>query len=243
MPPPSTVEFAAEVTYARSVRRQSSARSQFERYRPDFARIARTLGRGELVADRVFDDVFPLDVRARSAVYWTPVEVAVRAATLLATRPRATILDVGAGVGKFCIVAAAAVDADVRGIEHRPHLVQIARDAASKLGVTATFDHGTVSERDAAAVDGFYFFNPFGENLCPGADRLDGTVELGRERFTRDLEATMQMLSKARVGARVVTFCGLGGDLPRSYDLVSTERCGGGKLELWVKQRPLTVVG
>jgi SAM-dependent methyltransferase len=217
-----------------------SAPRHIARPAPDPRRIGDALRRGTLVDDRVFDDVFPLDVRLRSAVYWTPVEVAVRAAKLLTERPGATILDVGAGVGKFCIVAAAVVDADVRGIEHRPHLVQIARDAAAKIGVTPSFDHGTTADHDVARVDGFYFFNPFAENLCPGVDRLDATVELGETRFWRDLGATQEMLSRARIGARVVTFCGLGGELPSTFELAERERCGGGPLELWIKTREAT---
>lgn len=221
----------------RRARSGSSRLGPAQRWTPDHTQIKAALGRGTLVDDRIFDDIFPLEVRARSAVYWTPVEVAVRAASLLAPTPGCTILDVGAGVGKFCIVAAAVVDADVRGIEHRPHLVEIARQAAAKVGVAPSFDHGTLAELEVAAIDGFYFFNPFAENLCPWADRLDGTVELGEKRFWRDVESAMEMLSRARVGARVITFCGLGGEMPKTYDLASRERCGGGNLELWVKER------
>ncbi len=199
-------------------------------------RIARALRCGTLVADRVFDEVFPLAARVRSSVYWTPVEVAVRAANLLADRAGATILDIGSGVGKFCIVAAAAVNANARGIEHRAHLVDIARATAAKIGVKASFDGGTIEEQDAAAIDGFYLFNPFAENLCREWDRLDGTVELSARRFSKDIEATELLLSKARAGARVVTYCGFGGEMPEGFVLVMRERCRGGRLELWVKQ-------
>ena len=201
---------------------------------PDFPRIARRLRRGGLVADRVFDEIFPLAARGPSRVYWTPVEVAVRAAKLLADRPDSTILDIGAGVGKFCIVAAAAVKAEVWGIEHRPHLVEIARDAATKIGVSPTFRQGTLEEQDAASFDGIYMFNPFAENLCTVADRLDGTVELSEEKFWKDIHATEDLLSRARVGTRVVIYCGFGGNMPEGYGLVARERCAG-SLELWVK--------
>jgi SAM-dependent methyltransferase len=198
-------------------------------------RIARALRSGALVDDRVFDEVFPTAARARSSVYWTPVEVAVRAANLLADRAGATILDVGSGVGKFCIIAAAAVNANVRGIEHRPHFVDIAREAAAKIGVSPTFDGGSIEDQDAAAIDGFYFFNPFAENLCERTDRLDATVETSAERFSSDVDAAEHLLSRARVGARVVTYCGFGGNMPDGFVRVTRGRCGGGWLELWVK--------
>jgi SAM-dependent methyltransferase len=197
--------------------------------------MARRLRRGGLVADRVFDEVFPLAVRGPSRVYWTPVEVAFRAAKLLADRPHSTILDIGAGVGKFCIVAAAAVDAKVVGIEHRPHLIEIAREAAEKVGVSPTFRNSTLEEVDAEELDGIYMFNPFAENLCTAADRLDHTVELSEDKFWKDIRATEDLLARARVGTRVVIYCGFGGNMPPGYGLVARERCAG-SLELWVKQ-------
>jgi SAM-dependent methyltransferase len=204
----------------------------------DFARIACRLRRGALVADRVFDEVFPLAARSPSRVYWTPVEVAVRAAKLLEdgrspVGPR-TILDIGAGVGKFCIVAAAAVSAQVRGVEHRPHLVDIAREAAAKIGVSPSFTHGTLEEQDPSSIDAVYMFNPFAENLCPRVDRLDGTVELSEDKFWRDIRATERFLARAKVGTRVAIYCGFGGNMPDGYVLATRERCAG-TLELWVK--------
>jgi SAM-dependent methyltransferase len=214
------------------------SRSESDESAREHWRIARALRTGALVADRVFDEIFPPAARARSSVYWTPVEVAVRAANMLADRAGATILDIGSGVGKFCIVAAAAVNAHAHGIEHRPHLVDIAREAAAKIGVSPTFDGGTIEEQDAASIDGFYLYNPFAENLCQGMDRLDNTVELSAQRFSRDIEATELLLSRARVGARVVTYCGFGGDMPEDFARAGQELRGGGRLELWVKQHP-----
>ncbi len=189
------------------------------------------------MADRVFDEVFPLEVRRASSVHWTPVEVAVRAATLLAEKPGSTILDIGAGVGKFCIVAAAAVQAHIRGIEHRRELVDIARHAAAKVGVTPAFEHGSIESQDARELDGVYLFNPFAENLCAAADRLDATVELSESRYWKDVHATEALLASARIGMRVVTYCGFGGHMPDGYVRVLRERCAG-TLELWVKQEP-----
>jgi predicted RNA methylase len=162
------------------------------------------------------------------------VDAAVRAARLLAAEPGARILDIGSGVGKFCIVAAASTDARVTGIEHRVRLVEIASAAAARLGVDVTFKRGTLDDCDPREVDGVYMFNPFAENLCAREDRIDQSVELSEARFFRDLAATRAFLETARVGTRVVTYCGFGGDLPSSYALALRERCAG-NLELWVK--------
>jgi SAM-dependent methyltransferase len=198
--------------------------------------VARALSSGQRVADRDLDEVFPLDARRSSKVHWTPVAVAAHAARLLVDKPGMTVLDVGAGVGKFCLVAAATVRARIRGIEQRAHLVEIARDAAVKLGVVVDFVHGTLDSQDAKTVDGIYLFNPFAENLSPMRDRIDNSVELNPERFRRDVDAAERFLAAARPGTRVVTYCGFGGVMPDAYVLQLRE-WHGSNLELWVKSR------
>lgn len=217
-------------------RERRHLRSVFASEAPtDFAAATRALRRGEMVVDRVFDEVFPSSVRPVSSLHWTPVAVAMRVAMFLAARPTPTILDVGAGVGKFCLVAAATLPrAHVIGVEQRSHFVTIARDAASKMGVDAEFTHGTIDDIDAASVDGIYLFNPFAENVARVEDHIDETVELSREKFLRDLESTERFLHRARVGTRVVTYWGWGGDMPPEYRLTRRETRAGA-LELWVK--------
>lgn len=199
------------------------------------AHVTAALRRGELVYDRVFDDVFPLQARRASSVHWTPVEVAVRAAQLLTDGVAdPVVLDVGAGIGKFCTIAAATVGGTIRGIEHRKHFVDIARSAAAKLGVDVDFAHGTVDDHDLSAVNGVYLFNPFAENLAAREDCLDETVELGKRVYRRDVAAAERFLERAQSGTRVVTYCGWGGAMPTGYELVLRERRAG-PLELWKK--------
>lgn len=168
------------------------------------------------------------------------MDVAVRAARLLADRPGARLLDIGSGAGKFCIVAAAVADVRVSGIEQRGHLVDIARQAAASFGVEVDFRTGTLADCDPRHFDGFYLFNPFAENLCSSTDRVDDTVELTEARFRRDVRGVEDFLLGAAVGTRVVTYCGFGGTMPRGYARVSRERRGG-TIELWVKTERETV--
>lgn len=200
-------------------------------------RVARALRRGTLVMDSLFDDVFPLWARRASSVHWTPVEVAVRAAKLLTDGVDAPVLlDVGAGVGKFCLVAASTVDAVVTGVEHRVHFVEVARQAAETLGVDVEMKHAALAAVDMSAVTGFYLFNPFAENLSPRTDHLDESVELSEECYWRDVKLVERALDEARPGARVVTYCGFGGTMPQGYTLVLREQRAG-RIELWEKDR------
>jgi SAM-dependent methyltransferase len=194
-------------------------------------RIMPALRAGTVVADRAFDTVYPWEVRRHSSRHWTPVGVAVRAARFLARSPAARVLDVGAGPGKFCIVAAAVSGARVRGIERRAHLVDAARDAAHVLSVDIDVVHGELDDVDGASFDAFYLFNPFAENLERGHFAIDDSVETNPARFNRDVTTCERMFAEARMGTRVATFCGFGGVMPERWQCVS-----GGPLSLWEKR-------
>jgi predicted RNA methylase len=197
---------------------------------------------GNIVDDDAFDVVYPRNVRLASSVHWTPVDAAMRAARLLASGPDACILDVGSGVGKFCIVAAASVGARVSGVEHRAHLVDIAEQAAERIGVDVQFKRGTLADCDPSEFDGLYFFNPFAENVCRPEDRIDSTVELSEARLERDLADAENFLRAARLGTRVVTYCCFGGRLPDDYVCHQREHRGC-TIELWVKTHGLRGCG
>jgi SAM-dependent methyltransferase len=162
--------------------------------------------------------------------------VAIRAAELLVIDPATRVLDVGSGVGKFCIVGAAVTGARFTGIEQRGPLVQVARNTAERLGVAgASFVHGTFDAMRIEDFDAFYFFNPFQENVFSNDDRLDETVELCHERFIADVERAVSLLTCAAVGTRVVTYHGFGGEMPPTYRRMRRERRQTGYLELWIK--------
>ncbi len=180
--------------------------------------------------------MLPAKARAASQVFWTPFSVAARAARFLVRQPRARVLDVGSGVGKFCIVGAALTDGRFVGIEHREHLVRIAKRVALRAGVDGTrFVHGPIDAVEPADFDAFYLYNPFEENLCTLDERLDDTVSMSHERFAADVERVRAMLRAARVGTRVVTYNGFGGTMPAGYVRLSGSAHLQLRLDFWIK--------
>jgi hypothetical protein len=61
---------------------------------------------GEEARDEDFDQFMPHEDQRVSASYWTPMPVAMIAAQWLDYFGAHSVVDVGSGVGKFCIVAA-----------------------------------------------------------------------------------------------------------------------------------------
>ena len=84
---------------------------------------------------------------------------------------------------------------------------------------------------------GLYFFNPFAENIFHEHDRFDDDVQLSALRYTAELLRVEHMLERARAGSVVVTYHGLGGPIPSTYELITDERAGSDRVRTWV-QRP-----
>lgn len=56
--------------------------------------------------DEQFHELYPLSIATLAKRHWTPLAVAQKAARFLATNNGVRILDIGSGVGKFCLSAA-----------------------------------------------------------------------------------------------------------------------------------------
>lgn len=197
--------------------------------------VAGILRSGRTVPDEAFDEIYPEPVKRASPAHWTPVRVCARIVELLRLGRGDRLLDVGAGAGKFCIIAAAMSQARVRGIERQPELAGVAREAARRLRIDIEIESGTFESEDVASVETMYFFNPFAETIL-----LPGVRDVAADRFAgraaRDIAAAEEFLQKARVGTRLVTFCGFGGAVPMDYERLAQEAWDGGVLEVWVKR-------
>jgi SAM-dependent methyltransferase len=190
-----------------------------------------------LLSDAAFDSAYDDTIRKLSAEHWTPVRVAARAAQLLILEGATRILDVGSGVGKFCIVGALSTEAEFVGVERRSSLVEIARRTALRFGTgRATFVHANA---DAFSFDGFngvYLFNPYHEQIGALLNHIDDDVERSRLMYSHFVRATMLKLAAMAPPVAVVTLGGFGGTIPSDFDFLGDEPAGSEQMELWVKK-------
>lgn len=182
--------------------------------------------------DQAFDRLLPGHLRELSPRHWTPVEVAIRAATLLRPTRATRILDVGAGVGKLCVVGAMSAMGHWCGIEQHEPLVHTARMLASTLGVgeRTSFVHGDALAVDWQEFDVIYLFNPFEvplHEVDPRQHALD---------FPCQVALASERLASLREGIRVVTLNGFGGAMPPSYTLLHQEWTFDVGLALWTQR-------
>ncbi len=172
-----------------------------------------------------FDQLYPTPIRRLSYLHWTPIEIARQAAAFLAVTPGSNILDIGAGVGKFCLNAGYYFsDCNFYGIEQRSSLVKIANQVQEQLGLSNTsFIHGDFTQLDFSAFDHFYFYNPFYENLVDESLHIDNSIDHSESLYEYYAGYLYTMLNTRPAGTRLATYQSSHTRIPASYQLVKCD--------------------
>jgi SAM-dependent methyltransferase len=187
--------------------------------------LAAQLRAGVVPPDCAFDQYLPDHVRAVSDRHWTPLHVVSRGVRWLLAAGVRSVVDVGAGAGKFCVAAALCGDLTCIGLEQRQRLVCTARDLARRFQVDdrVRFDECRFGSCDVPAADAYYFYNPFAETIMGRDDRIDAHAERGLERYLTDLRTARVFLRSLPAGALVLTYHGFGGRMPGAFDEVRAD--------------------
>jgi hypothetical protein len=185
-------------------------------------------------SDAAFDKLYPVYLQQLSALHWTPLNVAAMAAQFLAPDDEAHILDIGAGVGKFCIAGRYHTTGRFTGIEQRKNFVTAGNKVIKRLGLPGVeLIHGNFTDLDLTDYTGIYFYNSFHENIV-FEDALDKKIELSTELFKRYTDHLFAGLEQMPVGTRLATYWLSINEIPGSYKLQQSH-CNN-LLKLWVKE-------
>lgn len=184
--------------------------------------------------DEQFHLIYPDSIKSLATRHWTPLHITWRVAQYLTPSANARVLDIGSGVGKFCLAAAHAVPAAIfSGIEQRENLIEHAEKARTILGLkNVHFIHGNFTQLDFEQYDHFYFYNSFYENLA-ATDKIDDSIAYSTELYNYYNRYLYRKLDKMPAGTRLVTFHSLGEEIPPSYHLVEAQVAD--LLKCWIK--------
>jgi len=187
------------------------------------------------ITDSRFDKLYPLHIRQLGTRHWTNLMVAEMAANFLSVENGAKILDIGSGVGKFCLAASYFKPASVYfGIEQRKALIEHAETAQQILQLhNATFIHGNFTDINFKQFDHFYFYNSFYENIA-GESHIDETLPYSNEIFDEYNWLLQQQLAKRPSGTRLATYHSTENEIPESYHEVGSELEG--IVKFWIKE-------
>lgn len=184
--------------------------------------------------DMAFDRMYPEHYRLISSRQWTALAIAREAATFLA-EPGSRVLDIGSGVGKFCLAAAYYhQETFFYGVEQRQELANFAVKAQNYTGLNnVTFVNANLTQLGINEFDHFYFYNSFYENLDP-ANRIDDTIETSPGLYTYYTQYLFTALEQKLPGTRLVTFHSFEEEIPPGYCLVGSYYHS--LLKMWIKR-------
>ncbi len=179
-----------------------------------------------------FDELLHSEFQKLSTTFWSSNEIIDLTIDWLELNSTSRVLDIGSGVGKFCVLGSQISDASFTGVEIRKNLVAEAKRLANKLELdNCVFIHSDVRDFDFQEYDSFFYYNPFCEHIAID-EVIDNTIEFSRENHRKYEELMFEKLKTLSVGIKIITYCSSDFILPRNYHLIKTN--GDSTLALWV---------
>lgn len=195
--------------------------------------IFKNLAANQDISDQEFDKVFPDYIQNMSSLHFTSVQVAKEASHYLAEKS-SDVLDIGAGVGKFCMIGSVWTQSRYVGVEQRSSLCDIANNVISRYSLNdVDIINSNITDIPFRDFRAFYFFNAFLENICT-KDAIDQSMPVSIELYRKYSNFVRDQLDQMPRGTRLVTYHSYLRELPESYVLKHTS--GNAHLKYWERR-------
>ena len=195
--------------------------------------LAERLKQNLLLTDEEFNSIYPERIRELDNKHWTPLAVAKEAAQFLVNRPGVKVLDIGSGVGKFCIVGSSVTDGYFTGVEYRKDLFELSNELKQQHDLkNVDFVHANITTINFKDYNAFYFFNSFIENMSE-TEVMDDAVPVGAHLYARYNQYLREQFATMPIGTRLATYWGNSEEVPRGYMNVGS--AFEGELKMWEK--------
>ena len=182
-----------------------------------------------------FNQLYPPYIRELAGMHWTPLNIARRVIEFLAPDECVKILDIGSGVGKFCLAAARYRPyAQIYGIEQRGSLVECANEAKNILGLSnVSFHCGNFTQLNLKLYDHFYLYNPFFENIDRTV-QIDNSILYSESLYNYYNQYLCKQFEVMPLGTRIATYCSWDEEIPPGYHLIDTNFQN--LVKFWIKK-------
>jgi len=186
------------------------------------------------LSDAQLHYLYPESIQLLARKHWTPLSITQMVVDFLTPVHGARVLDIGSGVGKFCLAAAYyKPDAFFSGVEQRKALTEHAEFARAMLGLkNAYFINSNFTQVDFKQYDHFYFYNSFYENLAD-TDKIDESISYSGELYNLYNRFLYKKLDEMPSGTRLATFHCLEDKIPTGYHMIESKV--GCLLKFWLK--------
>ena len=186
------------------------------------------------LTDDEFDAVLPIHIRKLSNRHFTNLEVSREVSQRLNEYKDLNLLDLGCGIGKFCVVVASITKHNITGIDFRHDYILIAKRFKDKYNLkNLNFINQNILKVNFKTFNAFYLFNPFLEQIDNTA-RMDDDYETSPLLYSIYENHVRQELQKMPAGTIVITYYVNPQQMPFNYEISQTSFDG--FLKIWTKK-------
>lgn len=193
---------------------------------------------GERMTDAFWDSFLPKNFQTLSPFQWTPISVVERTWEYLQTDMPESIVDLGSGVGKFCIYLSLLSKAAIRiaGVEDRKDLVLVSESLKEHWNTPKVeFQNINFLKQFPYGHSHYYCFNPLYETM-KGIHSIDTQKEKSANQFLKDLQTLKQNLLLLKPKTKLITFHGFGGNYLPGFRVIIKEEIAGGEYIVWERE-------
>tara|TARA_B110000285_G_scaffold231819_1_gene301392 strand:+ start:1963 stop:2556 length:594 start_codon:yes stop_codon:yes gene_type:complete len=196
--------------------------------------MSKTKNNGLTDDDVGFNGIYLNKYRDDENLHWTPITVIKKAILWLNCSSESNVLDIGSGVGKFCIIGSLISKGKFTGVEKREDLIKESNRIKKHLNLKdISFNHRNITEINFQDYSAFYFYNPFCDHQI-GFNQIDNKLNLSKKKSELYENYVRQQLDLMPKGTRIVTYYSEYFELPTSY--FAKDIAFKGTLVLWEKK-------
>jgi len=186
------------------------------------------------LSDEEFNAVFPDHIKSLCFRHFTNLEVSKKVIGWLNSRgQKLRVLDLGCGVGKFCVVAASQTTHHFTGVDFREDYILIAESLKNKYDLqNLDFVSGNILDVNFGHFNAFYLFNPFLEQIDETA-KLDSRYKTSPLLYSIYENHVRQQFEAMPAGTIVITYYVTPQQMPHNFKIIETGF--NGFLKLWLK--------
>jgi SAM-dependent methyltransferase len=184
--------------------------------------------------DADFDTKLAPHYKEISKIHWTPLTIIEEVSSWLNQYSSTNLLDIGSGVGKFCLLAAQQSTTQFTGVELREELHTQAIEMQQKMNLSnVQFIRSDIIHIPFEPYDAIYYYHPFCEHLCE-ADWIKKDQEFSEEQFEQYESFIINQLKNSKTGTLFISYCASRIEMP--IDFILEDMKFDGVLQLWIKK-------
>jgi SAM-dependent methyltransferase len=190
----------------------------------------------KMISDDEFDSIYPVKFQKLSERHWTPIRIATIVSDFLCYEKGLKILDIGSGVGKFCLIGSSLKsECDFYGVDFRKKFIDLSDNLKNTYRIkNVHFINKDILNFSLTDYNCIYFYNSFQERIDDTAV-IDHQSELSFNLYRECAKYFFNQLMKMPIGTRLATYHTADFFVPGNYRLVETSLDK--KLKLYIKSQ------